>query len=106
MCAVPCCFCVFCGGEGNAHAACWVRDGFSKETDVGFFNGESLSHTVERDPCGVDTTVDDGRRTGEVSVTSIGRPSMARAWSSNSEKRWVARVTRPVSWGRGETSEK
>ena len=64
MCAVSCCFCVFCGGEGNAHAACWVRDGFSKEPDVGFFNGEGLGHTVERDPCGVDTTVDDGRRTG------------------------------------------
>ena len=30
---------------------------------------------------------------------------MARACSSNSEKRWEHRVTRPVSWGRGLTSE-
>ena len=30
---------------------------------------------------------------------------MARAWRANSLKCWVARVTRPVSCGRGETSE-
>ena len=39
------------------------------------------------------------------SAVVTGRPRMARACSSNSDSTWVARVTRPVSCGRGLTSE-
>ena len=38
-------------------------------------------------------------------MTSMGSPRIARAWSSNSEQRCVPMVTKPVSWGRGLTSE-
>ncbi len=34
----------------------------------------------------------------------IGRPRIARACRANSERSWEISVTRPVSWGRGDTS--
>ena len=42
---------------------------------------------------------------GERRAVSTGRPRSARACSSNSDSRWLAIVTMPVSCGRGETSE-
>ena len=44
-------------------------------------------------------------RRARAGVTSTGRPRMARACRANSLWYWVARVTRPVSCGRGLTSE-
>ena len=40
-------------------------------------------------------------------ISAIGRLKIARKWSSNSLKFCVlAKVTIPVSWGRGDNSEK
>ena len=39
-------------------------------------------------------------------IAGIGRPRMARAWRSNSERFCEIEVTMPVSCGLGESSEK
>ena len=40
------------------------------------------------------------------SAVSTGKPRIARACNANSERSWLIIVTMPVSWGRGESSEK
>ena len=39
-------------------------------------------------------------------MAGIGRPRIARRCNSNSFGNWLINVTMPVSWGRGESSEK
>ena len=43
---------------------------------------------------------------GDEVISGIGRPRTARRCSSNSFRFWLIRVTRPVSCGRGDSSEK
>ena len=93
-------------GHGDAHAPLDEALGLAEQAQVGFRARPAPRRRPRRRcpslPC---RRRSPPRRRARRRLTSTGRPRMARACSSNSDRRCVASVTSPVSCGRGLTSE-